>query len=105
MIELLALPGWKTPPLALDAWVAQLAAQGHPPTLTRGEAGDCWLEVGALRLRGYALMEEEHLAAINFELSAPDPEAARHLVEAAALALGWEVHPDEPDEQGDLDED
>ena len=24
MIELLALPGWQTPPTTLDAWVAQL---------------------------------------------------------------------------------
>jgi hypothetical protein len=105
MTEFLALPGWNTPPLALDAWVAQLAAQGYPPTLTREEPGVRCLEVGVLRLRGYALTEGEHLAAINFELSAPDPEPARRVVEAAAVALGWEVHPDEPDQEGDLDED
>jgi hypothetical protein len=104
MIELLALPGWNTPPLAFDAWVAQLAAQGHPPTLTRDEPGACWLEVGALRLRGYAVTEGEHLAAINFELSSPDPEPALRVIEAAGVALGWEVHPDEPDEEEDDDE-
>ncbi|HEX8201724.1 MAG TPA: hypothetical protein VF590_14675 [Isosphaeraceae bacterium] len=105
MTEFLALPGWNTPPVTLDAWVAQLAAQGHPPTLTRDEPGTCWLEVGALRLRGYAVNEGDHLGAINFELSDPDPEPALHVVEAAARALGWEVHPDEPDEEEDLDED
>ena len=105
MTEFLALPGWNTPPVTLDAWVAQLAAQGHPPTLAREAAGVCWLEVGALRLRGYAVTEGEHLAAINFELSAPDPEPALQVIQAAALALGWEVHPDDPDEEEDLDED
>src|SRR5437867_6036653 len=91
MIELLALPGWNTPPLALDAWVAQLSAQGHPPTLTPEDGGACWLEVGALRLRGYAVIEGDHLAAINFELAHPDPDPARRVVEAAAVALGWEI--------------
>jgi hypothetical protein len=105
MTEFLALPGWNTPPVTLDAWVAQLAAQGHPPTLTRDEPGACWLEVGPLRLRGYTLTEGEHLAAINFELSAPDPGPALQVIEAAALALGWEIHSDEPDEEDDPDED
>jgi hypothetical protein len=104
MIELLILPAWNTPPLALDAWVAQLTAQGHPPTQSREDAGACWLEVGPLRLRGYAVIEGEHLAAINFELSAPDPAPARLVVEAAALALGWEVHPDDLDEEEDDEE-
>ena len=104
MIEFLALPGWKTSPLPLDAWVVRLRELGHAPTLLREDANACWLEVGALRLRGYAVIEGDHLAAINFELSAPDPEPALRMIEAAALALGWEVHPDEPDEEGDFDE-
>lgn len=105
MTEFLALPCWKTPPLPLDAWVAQFTAQGHLPTLAREDANACWLEVGALGLRGYAVIEGGLLSAINFELSDPDPQPALHVIEAAALALGWELHPDEPGEEDDLDED
>jgi len=104
MIELLALPGWNTPPLELDALVARLTAQGYPPAVTREDAGACWLEVGALRLRGYAVIEGNELTAINFELTAPDPEPARRVVEEAALALGWEIHPDEPGDERDFED-
>jgi hypothetical protein len=105
MIELLALPGWKTSPLPLDAWVVKMRELGHAPTLVREDANACWLEVGALRLRGYAVIEGGHLSAINFELADPDPRPALDAIEAAALALGWEVYPDEPGEEDDLDED
>jgi hypothetical protein len=105
MIELLALPGWNTPPKTIDDWAAQLAALGHPAVVEREGPDDCWLEVGALRLRGFVVLEGDHLGAINFELAAPDPEPAARLVDAAAQALGWEVHPDDPDGEDDLDED
>jgi hypothetical protein len=42
--------------------------------------------------------------AINFELAAPDPTPARLAVEAAATALGWEVHDDEGDEEDEDDD-
>lgn len=102
MIELLALPAWNTPPRSLDDWSAALAGLGYPPKSAREDADEVWLEVPALRLRGLAVLEGPHVTAINFELHDPDPAASR-LVEGAAAALGWEVHPDEEDE--DVEED
>ena|SRR5947209_5559021 len=104
MIELLALPGWDAPPRTLDDWAAQLAAQGAPARIVREAAGATWLEVAALRLRGFAVIEGPHVSAINFELAAPDPGPATQAIETAARALGWEVHPDEPDDEGDDDD-
>jgi hypothetical protein len=98
MTELLALPGWDSPPTKLDDWVAQLSAQGAEVAVERESAGVAWLEVGSLRLRGYAMSEGLRLEAINFELHDPDAGPATRLIEAAASALGWEVHADEPDE-------
>jgi hypothetical protein len=102
MIELLALPGWQTPPTTLDDWIARLTDLTGPVTVTRESSDTTWLEVGALRFRGYAVMEGRRVEAINFELTDPDPAPATRIIEAAAEALGWEVHPDEPD--GDDDE-
>jgi hypothetical protein len=103
MIELLALPDWRTPPRTLDEWAARLAEQGGPVAVRRESSSESWLEVGSLRLRGYAMLAGPHVEAINFELSAPDPAPAARAVEAAAAALGWEVHADEPgdDEDGE----
>ncbi len=98
MTELLALPGWNTPPRTLDDWVGQLTALGASIVVERESAGVSWIEVASMRLRGYAMSEGERLEAINFELSDPDPGPATRLIETAAAALGWEVHPDEPDD-------
>ena len=54
-----------------------------------------WIVVGRLRLRGYVVLQGQSVDAINFELAAPDPAPAAVAVEAAALALGWEVHRDD----------
>ena len=105
MIELLSLPGHKAPPTSLDAWVAQLSALGGPVTVTRDSPGATWLEVGRLRLRGYAMLEGGLVGAINFELTDPDPSPASRVVESAASALGWEVHADDPDDDPDLRDD
>lgn len=96
MIELLAVPAWNTPPTTLDAWADALKAQGVGVQVERDPPG-AWLEVGSLRLRGYALSEGIKLEAINFELSDPDPAPATRLLETVAAALGWEVHADEDD--------
>jgi hypothetical protein len=105
MIELLALPGWQTTPTTLDAWVAQLEAQAGPAVVTRESTAAAWLEFGGLRLRGYAMLAGRSVEAINFELAAADPAPASRAVEAAALALGWEVHLDDDEEDGDGDDD
>jgi hypothetical protein len=105
MIELLALPRWKTPPTSLEDWAAQLAARGASATVTRESSGVSWLEVAPLRLRGYALLAGTAVEAINFELAAPDPDPASRLVHEAAEALDWEVHRDDDDEDEDDDND
>ena len=74
-------------------------------TVTRESTGVSWLEAASLRLRGYAVIEGRHVEAINFELAALDPEPAARAVAEAAEALGWEVHPDEPDDGADVDDD
>lgn len=102
MIELLAVPAWNTPTITLDAWVDALKAQGVAVAVERDPPG-AWLEMGSLRLRGYALSEGIKLEAINFELSDPDPAPATRVLEAVAVALGWEIHPDEGDETDDDD--
>jgi hypothetical protein len=105
MIELLALPDWQTPPTPLDDWVAQLTAHAGPVVVTREERGASWLEVAALRLRGYAMHAGRNIEAINFELADPDPTPATRAIAAAAAALGWEVHfDDDEDDEDDDDE-
>lgn len=103
MTELLAIPTWNAVPRALADWQAALAEQGHPAEITKDDE-ETWIEVGPLRLRGYVELTGGHVEAINFELADPDPEPATRLLIAAAHALGWEIHPDEPEED-DLDED
>jgi hypothetical protein len=101
MIELLVVPDWKTPPTPLDDWVAQLTTQGGPVAVTREGMGAAWLEMGRLRLRGYAMLAGRNVEAINFELADSDPGPATQAVTAAAAALGWEVHPDDDDADDD----
>jgi hypothetical protein len=105
VIELLALPGWQTSPTSLDAWVERLTALAGPVVVTREATDASWLEIGRLRLRGYAVLAGRNVEAINFELSDPDPAAATQAITAAAEALGWEVHDDdEADDDDDDDE-
>jgi len=106
MIELLALPAWDTPPTLLSAWAERLEGQGLTVSVTRESTGVSWVEVGSLRLRGYAVMEGLHAEAINFELAAPDPAPARAALERAAAELAWELHEeDEGGGEGDEDDD
>ena len=106
MIELLSLPAHQAPPTKLEDWVARLSELGGPVTVNRDSPGASWLEVASLRLRGYAMLEGGLVGAINFELTDPDPSPASRVVEAAARALGWEVHADDPDDDPDFrDED
>ena len=100
-LERLAIPGWQSAPTTLDDWVGQLAASGGPVTVTRESTGVSWLEIGPLRLRGYAVTEGVHVEAINFELNDPDPTAGLAAIEAAARALGWEIHEDDSEDSDD----
>lgn len=95
MIEWLAIPKWDSPPRTLDDWVAGLEVAGHRPEVARDPPDGAWLEIGPLRLRGYVVFEDGAVSAINFELTDPDPGPALRLIEAAAEALGWEIHPDD----------
>lgn len=104
MIELLVVPDWQTPPRTLDDWVAQLSGLVDRVEVSRESTTVSWLEIGSLRLRGYAVLDGQHVEAINFELNAPDPGPAALVVEAAAQALGWEVHTDDPDDETDEDD-
>ena len=51
------------------------------------------------------MIEGGHAAAINFELHGIDPNPSTRALEAASAALGWELHVDEDDEDGDEDAD
>lgn len=104
VIELLAIPSWRTEPCGLDAWTEAFVRLGHPATVSR-EEDEVWLEVPALRLRGFVAEEGGRIEAVNFELHSVETatEAAR-LVQDVCASLGWEVHADEPEED-DLDED
>ncbi len=101
MLELLAIPAWNTPPKTVEDWTEALQSQGAVVTLERESPAAVWLEVGALRFRGYALCEGRKLEAINFELADPDPAPALKLLEAAAATLGWELHADDDEDSDD----
>lgn len=103
MAELLAIPSWDASPATLEDWQGALAAEGADPRVQHSE-GETWLEVPALRLRGFVELEGAHVEAINFELSESHDEPSCRLLAAAARRLNWEVHPDEP-EDDDVDED
>lgn len=96
MPELLALPAWDATPVPLETWAERLGAR-----VVR-ESDETWLEVPPLRLRGYAIVEDGHVTAINFELpSSGDPSPAMGLLQQAAMDLHWELHEDDEDEDDD----
>ena len=102
MTEILALPGWKIEDTPLSAWVDQFEGQGWKAVVTRESPGVSWIEVAALRLRGYAVIEDgRRVEAINFELGGPDPGPAREALTRAAAALSWELHDDDDSDDDD----
>ena len=98
MTELLAVPAWDQPSIPLTRWVDEFERQGLVVSVTRESADVSWIEVNALRMRGYAVMDGLSVEAINFELHAPDPAPARHAVETAAAALAWDIDDEADDE-------
>jgi len=87
MIEWLAMPPPGGSKVGLDAWIAAL---GESARVVRRDM--IWIEMPSRHLRGYVVFEGENVEAINFELSDPDAFAT---LDAAATALGWELHPDD----------
>ena len=105
MIELLAVPGWQTPPTTLEVWSSHLQTAGCLISVTRESTGVSWIECTRYRFRGYAVMNGNDVEAVNFELSALDPLPATRLIESVAQELGWELHPDDPDDEAEDDDD
>jgi hypothetical protein len=101
MIEILALPCWKVEDTPLSAWSDAFARLGHESRVTRESAGVSWIEVDALKLRGYVVMDGLTIEAINFELDETDPNAARDALSLAAAALSWELHEDDDENEDD----
>ena len=101
MVEIMALPGWNVNDTPLDVWADGFRGQGLDVAITRESTGVSWVDVTALGLRGYAVMEGKTVEAINFELSAPDPGPARDALTRVAAALAWELHEDDEGEDGD----
>ena len=102
VIEVLAIPGWQTERTTLDVWTTALAdATGSPPTIERESAQGSWIILGSRRIRGFAIMAGPDVEAINFEINDPNPSESTRLLEAVAASIGWEIHPDEPDDDDD----
>ncbi len=99
MIELLAIPGWQTPPTSLAEWAAHLEERsGCKPAIEQESPDGAWIEIAPLRVRGFAVLSGPAIEAINFEITDPDPTEATQFLESAAAAIGWEIHPDDEDE-------
>ena len=103
MVEYLALPAWNTPPRSINDWVEGISEAGGTATLRHESSSVCRLLSPALDLEGYALIESGHPSAINFELKADDPTHALAVITAAAHSLGWEIHAEGDDDDGDED--
>ncbi len=101
MVELLAIPEWNAPPRSLDDWVERFNALGYAPEIEPDLPEGAWLSVGSLRLRGYAVLEGRLVTAINFEIHAPDPAPTTRVLEETARSLGWEIHPEDEEEDED----
>jgi hypothetical protein len=104
MLEYLALPAWNTPPTSVESWVTELSETG-PVIVSRESSTVTWLEVEALRLKAYVVVESGNASAINFELHAADPVPATRAIVKASDNLGWEIHEDDGSAVDDDDED
>lgn len=101
MIERLAIPAWQAPSRTLDDWKAALESinEAGVVNLERESGTVYWFELPARRVRGYAMLENSEVTAINFEFHAVDPTPTLAEVEALATRLGWELHEDDDDEE------
>lgn len=104
MIELLAIPQWQAPARTLNDWSAALAGLGLDVRVVQDEDRDSWLEIPSLRSRGFAVLDGLTLEAIHFEVAAIEPEPAIEQLTQAASALGWELHPDNDEDDDENDD-
>ena len=104
MTEFLAIPGWQTPPTSLAEWVAQLEEVGGPTVVVERESPQgAWIHLEAMGVHGFAVLAGPHVEAVNFEIQEPVPPEVNRFLEEAAAAIGWEIHPDDPDDDEDDD--
>lgn len=103
MTERLAIPAWTTPPTTIETWIDALNQHVGPVKLTRDGPTEGWFEIESRRVAGYAMIEGPHVSALNFEIHAVDPLPPVRDLEAACLAIGWELHVDDEDENDDED--
>ena len=96
MIERLAIPASGTAPSSLETWKDALKGLGHETRVAK-EAGDSWLDIPSIRVRGFLVFEGEFVEAINFEIQDSNAQSALETLATTASAIGWELH-DEPDD-------
>jgi hypothetical protein len=102
MIEWLAIPAWRTPETTLEAWVDRLELQaGQAVVVERDPPEGAWIHLETIGVRGFAVLAGQHVEAINFEIDDRDTGAAARFLEEAASAIGWEIHPDDEDDEDD----
>jgi hypothetical protein len=104
MTELLAIPGWKTSPTTLDAWIRGFVMEGLDARAVREAPNASWIEVPSIGLRGYAIMREAIVEAINFELDGQGAPLLQERLARVAEGLGWELHEDDGDPEDDAEE-
>jgi hypothetical protein len=105
MTERVAIPAWGTPPTTIAAWVEALETHLGPVDIDREGPNEAWLDVQERLVRGFAVIEGPHVSAVNFEIEAEDPLPAVRDLDAACLAIGWELHIDDEDGPDDDDTD
>jgi hypothetical protein len=102
MIELLAIPAWKTPPTTLAAWVEALGVRGGPTVVVERDAPEgAWVHLEPLGVHGFAVLAGPHVESVNFEIQEPLTDEVRAMLEEAAAAIGWEIHDDDDDDDDD----
>lgn len=101
MIERLAIPAWDTKPTLIAAWVEALEQHLGPVEFDRDGPTEAWFDVDSRVVRGFAMIEGPHIAAINFEIDADDPLPAVRDLDQACVSIGWELHIDDEDSEDD----
>ncbi len=102
MIEMLAIPAWRTPSTTLEVWIARLEQQGDRAVVVERESPEgAWIHLETIGVHGFAVLAGPHVEAINFEIDEPNTAAAARFLEEAAAAIGWEIHPDDEGDEED----
>ena len=99
MIEWLALPATGSAPVGPDVWITKLTEAGYQATLERAGPDDQWIEIVALKLRGYLVSDGPNLEAIHFEYHGPNISSPLPMIESLVTSLAWELHPYDADDE------